>query len=457
MAEKVNIRFLGAAGTVTGSKFLLETPWMNILIDCGLFQGLKELRELNWKPFPFPPEKIDLVLLTHGHLDHTGYLPKLVKGGFTREILGTSPTLAIAEIILTDSAKIQQEDAKRANEENYSIHEPALPLYTEEDVEETVKLFKSVRTDEWMEVSEKVKFRFLRNGHILGATFIELDINSKIFVFSGDIGRNSDTLLEAPHKPGHADFLFMESTYGDRIHPEEDVDEILDSCITNTIENNGTLIIPSFAVERLQTLMYRIYLLYQKNKDLTIPVYIDSPMGNEVLKVFSSFMSWHKLNTEEFKKMKRFFRIITQYKDTWKVIDDPQPKVVIAGSGMVTGGRVLTYLRFHLKDPNTTILLVGFQAEGTRGRQLQEGVADVKIFGNYYEVKAVVKNINSLSAHADQHELLDWLVDLDNNPERIFLIHGEKKASDVLRVKIKDRYGWHAEIPHLGDTVTVEV
>ncbi|MCC8359013.1 MBL fold metallo-hydrolase RNA specificity domain-containing protein [Salinimicrobium sediminilitoris] len=457
MAEKVNIRFLGAAGTVTGSKFLLETPWMNILIDCGLFQGLKELRELNWKPFPFPPEKIDLVLLTHGHLDHTGYLPKLVKGGFSREILGTSPTLAIAEIILTDSAKIQQEDAKRANEEHFSIHEPALPLYTEEDVEETVKLFKSVRTDEWMEVSEKIKFRFLRNGHILGATFIELDINGKIFVFSGDIGRNSDTLLEAPHKPGHADFLFLESTYGDRIHPEEDVDEILDSCITKTIENNGTLIIPSFAVERLQTLMYRIYLLYQKNQNLTIPVYIDSPMGNEVLKVFSSFMSWHKLNTEEFKKMKRFFRIITQYKDTWKVIDDPQPKVVIAGSGMVTGGRVLTYLRFHLKDPNTTILLVGFQAEGTRGRQLQEGVADVKIFGNYYEVKAAVKNINSLSAHADQHELLDWLVDLDNNPDRIFLIHGEKKASDVLRVKIKDRYGWHAEIPHLGDTVTVEV
>lgn len=457
MPEKINIRFLGASGTVTGSKFLLETPWINILVDCGIFQGLKELRELNWKAFPFPPEKIDLILLTHGHLDHTGYLPRLVKEGFKNDILGTSPTLAIAEVILTDSAKIQQEDAERANQERYSIHEPALPLYNEKDVEQTIKLFKSVRTEEWIETSEKVKFRFRRNGHILGSTFIELEINGKHFVFSGDIGRRVDPLLEPPRKPGHADVLLLESTYGDRLHPKENVDEILISCITNTLANNGTLIIPSFAVERLQTLMYKIYLLFEQKNIPRIPVYIDSPMGNEVIKIFSRFMSWHKLDTEEFKKIKKFFKIITQYKDTWRVIEDPKPKVVIAGSGMVTGGRVLTYLRYYLEKPETTVLLVGYQAEGTRGRQLQEGVADIKIFGKYLEVKAAIRTINSLSAHADQTELLEWLSELDQKPERIFLIHGEKKASDVLRVKIKDRYGWLAQIPHLNDSVTIEV
>ncbi|UZH54701.1 MBL fold metallo-hydrolase [Salinimicrobium tongyeongense] len=457
MKNLVNIHFLGAAGTVTGSKFLLETPWMNILVDCGLFQGLKELREFNWKAFPFPPEKIDLILLTHGHLDHTGYLPKLVKEGFKNDILGTSPTLAIAEIILTDSARIQEEDARRANEEHYSVHQPALPLYDEKDVEQTIRLFKSVRTEEWIDISEKVKLRFRRNAHILGATFIELNLNGKIFVFSGDIGRKDDLLLEAPLQPQYADYLFLESTYGDRLHPQEDADSILASAINNTISRRGTLIIPGFAVERLQTLMYKIYSGYQKNKIPRIPVYIDSPMGNEVFKVFSRYMSWHKLNTEDFKKMKKFFRIITSYKDTWKTIEDPQPKVVIAGSGMVTGGRVLTYLRFYLEKPETTVLLVGFQAEGTKGRQLQEGVPDVKIFGKYYQVKAEIKTINSLSAHADQAGLLEWLSELQADPIRIFLVHGEKKAADVLRVKIKDQDAWHAEIPHLGETISLAV
>ncbi|WP_324721083.1 MBL fold metallo-hydrolase [Salinimicrobium sp. HB62] len=457
MSDNVKISFLGAAGTVTGSKFLLETPWLNILVDCGFFQGLKELRELNWKNISIPPEEIDLVLLTHGHLDHTGYLPRLVKEGFKNDILGTSPTLAIAEVILRDSAKIQEEDAKRANEESFSIHHPAFPLYTEEDVAATLKLFHSVKTDEWLEISEKVKIRFRRNGHIIGATFIELELNGKIFVFSGDIGREKDDLLESPAKPEHADFLFLESTYGDRIHPIEDVENILEQAITKCLLDDSTLIIPSFAVERLQTLMYRIYNLHKKQKFTLPPVYIDSPMGHEVIKIFSRFMSWHKLDHEEFKRMKDFFRIITNYKDTWKVIEDPRPKVVIAGSGMVTGGRVLAYLKSYLEKPETQILLVGFQAEGTRGRQLQEGVPDVKIHGKYYKVEAAVKTINSLSAHADQNELLDWIADLETAPQRIFLVHGEKKASDVLRVKIKDRYGWKADIPHLGETVSLRV
>lgn len=457
MKNELKIHFLGASGTVTGSKFLLEAFGTKILVDCGMFQGLKELRELNWQPFAFPPEKIDVVLLTHGHLDHTGSLPRLVKEGFIGKILGTSPTLAIAEIILTDSAKIQQEDAARANEEHFSIHEPAVPLYDEKDVEKTLQLFKTVKPEEWIEFNDRIKFRFRLNGHILGSTYIEMQIGSRTLVFSGDIGQEEDSLLRPPLKPDYADYLFLESTYGDRLHPEEDPDMIIKAAIETTIDRQGMLIIPSFAVERLQTLMYRIYKLRDKDLIPPIPLYIDSPMGNEVLNVFSRFMSWHKLSHEEFKKMKKCFRIITQYKDTWKTIEDPHPKVVIAGSGMVTGGRVLTYLRFFIENPSTQILLTGFQAEGTRGRQILEGLPEVKIFGKYYRVKAAVETINSLSAHADQKGLLNWIEDIKNTPERIFLIHGERKAADVLRVKIKDKYGWKAEIPHLGSVFTVEV
>ncbi len=457
MENTVKIHFMGAAGTVTGSKFLLEAFGKNILIDCGMFQGLKELRELNWSPFSFPPEKIDLVLLTHGHLDHTGALPNLVKRGFKGQILGTSPTLAIAEIILIDSAKIQEEDAERANEEHYSQHEPAMPLYDEKDVEQTLKLFTTVKPEEWHQVDEKIRFRLRPNGHILGSTYIELEIGKKLFVFSGDVGQEKDHLLNPPFKPERADYLFLESTYGDRLHPDEDTGLKIKTAIKKTLDRRGILIIPSFAVERLQSLMYEIYRLREKNLIPPIPLYIDSPMGNEVLNVFSRFMSWHKLSHEEFKRMKKSFRIITQYKDTWKTIEDPQPKVIIAGSGMVTGGRVLTYLRFFIENPSTTILLTGFQAEGTRGRQLLEGLSEVKIYGKYFNVKADVESINSLSAHADQQGLLNWVDTIKNVPGRVFLVHGEKKAADVLRVKLRDIYGWKAEIPHLGQEVVVPV
>ena len=455
MNKMLKLHFFGAAGTVTGSKFLLETPENNILIDCGLFQGLKELRELNWAPLAFAPAKIDLVLLTHGHLDHTGYLPRLVMQGFKGPIIGTAPTLAIAGIILSDSAKIQEEDADRANEEGSSIHEPALPLYTLEDAEKTMQLFQSRETDEWYTVSDHVKYRYRRNGHILGACFIEMDIFGKILVFSGDIGREEDYLLESPAKPEWADYLVMESTYGNRLHPEENLEQFFSEAIKQTLENQGTLIIPSFAVERLQTLMYQLWSLYDQNKIPHIPIFLDSPMGNEVLEVFERFPSWHKIPLPEMRALKKFFNIITSYKDTWKTIDDNRPKVVIAGSGMVTGGRVLTYLRYYLDKPETTVMLAGYQAEGTRGRQLLEGAQEIKIFGKYYPVKAGIKNMSSLSAHADQRGLLSWVSEIKNIPETVFLVHGEKTASDALRVKIKDTLGWHVQLPHLQETVEI--
>ncbi|MBE7639185.1 MBL fold metallo-hydrolase [Salegentibacter sp. BLCTC] len=457
MGENIKIHFLGAAGTVTGSKFLLETSELNILIDCGLFQGIKSLRELNWKDFPFNPTSIDIILLTHGHLDHTGYLPRLVKQGYRNQILGTPPTLGITEIILKDSAKIQEEDAERANNETYSKHQPALPLYTTPDAEKTINLFESINLNEWYQLSKNIKYRYQPNGHILGSSFIELDIFNKRFVFSGDIGRKKDLLLDPPNKPEKADYLFLESTYGDRLHPKDKSDEILTKAIKDTLSNKGSLIIPSFAVERLQGIMYKIYLLAREKKIPKIAIYIDSPMGNKILGLFYSFAEWHKLSTNEMKGMLSYFNIITSYRDTWKTIDEKHPKIVIAGSGMVTGGRVLTYLRYLIDKPQTTVLLVGYQAECTRGRQLENGAAEVKIFGKYCPVKAKILKVESLSAHADQEELLDWLSSIKNNPRKIFLTHGEPTALDSLRVKIKDLYNSELVIPNLYDITSLKL
>jgi metallo-beta-lactamase family protein len=451
MDNFIKVNFLGAAGVVTGSKFLIETSEKNILIDCGMFQGLKELRELNWVNLPVDVKAIDVVLLTHGHLDHVGYLPRLFKQGFRGKIIGTAPTLAIAKIILKDSAKIHEEEAEKANKEQYTKHNPALPFYTVKEAEDTVKLFHAENEDKWLQLSEHISYRFQYNGHIIGATFIELDINAKRLVFSGDIGRRNDYLLNNPKIPDWADYLFIESTYGNKLHPIEDVEEVLTNIINETIHKRGNLIIPSFAVERLQTLMYILWQLYKKRKIPNIPIFIDSPMGNNVLEVFKQFPEWHKLSTEEYYAMCNHVTIVQSYRETWETIDDPRSKIVIAGSGMVTGGRVLTYLKQLIDEPTTTVLLVGYQAEGTRGRQLQEGVHEIRFFGKYYPVNATIRNIESLSAHGDQNDLIHWMSSIKNIPECVYLIHGEPNALDAFRVKIEDEYGWQVRIPKLTD------
>ncbi|GGH01224.1 MBL fold hydrolase [Polaribacter pacificus] len=453
MNSIATIQFLGAAGVVTGSKTLISTEQQRVLIDCGMFQGLKELRELNWENLPVDVPSIDVVLLTHGHLDHVGYLPRLVLQGFKGKIIGTAPTLAIAEIILKDSAKIHEEEAKRANEEKYSKHHPALPFYTLEDVEKTLELFEVGLEDRWNSLSEELQYRMQSNGHILGSVFIELKIKERVLVFSGDIGRRNDLLLEDPKKPEWADFLFVESTYGNKLHEEEDVQNILTQLVKETIQNKGTLIIPSFAVERLQTVMFILWQLYKQNKIPNIPIFVDSPMGANVLDVFNQYHDWHKLSSEEYQAMCRHVNIVQSYKETWETIDDTRAKIVIAGSGMVTGGRVLTYLKQLVGQKNTTVLLVGYQAEGTRGRQLQEGAHEIRFYGRYYPVKATVKSIGSLSAHGDQKDLIDWMSSIKNIPEKVFLMHGEPNAIDAFRVKINDTYQWNVHIPKLNESL----
>ena len=455
--RKIKIHFLGASHTVTGSKFYLETPGLRLMIDCGMFQGLKELRELNWNPLPIDVSRIDVILLTHGHLDHTGYLPRLVKEGFKGKIIGTEPTLAIAAIILRDSARIHEEEAAKANEEGYSKHEQALPFYTLEEAERTIHLFQVKKLNEWIPLSANSKIKFNYNGHIIGATSISLELFGKTFLFSGDIGRKEDLLLFPPEKPLWADYIFLESTYGNRLHPAEDIDKMLIELVNKTIANRGNLIIPSFAVERLQSLMYRLWQLYKRNSIPGISIIVDSPMGTNVLSVFEQFPDWHRLPLKEYKAMCKHFHIVSSYKETWEIIDDQRPKIIIAGSGMVTGGRVLTYLKHFLDKPNTSILLVGYQAEGTRGRQLLEGAHELKLFGKYYSVKAVVAHLEGLSAHADQGELLDWLSAIKNVPEKVFLIHGEPTALDAFRVKLKDSYGWNIMIPKLYQVVEIPI
>lgn len=449
MKTNIKIHFLGAAGTVTGSKYLIDTGDRKILVDCGMFQGLKKLRLLNWNYLSVKAEDIDIVLLTHGHLDHTGYLPRLVKNGFKGSVLGTSPTLNIASIILRDSGKIQEEEAERANKEGYSTHSPAEAFYTIKDAEKAIEHFKDAKQDEWIPLYEGIKVRFQYNGHIIGATFIELDIHGKRFVFSGDIGRKEDLLMYPPKKPKKADVLFIESTYGDRIHPKDDIEEKLAEIVKSTVEKGGTLIIPSFAVERTQTLMYVLWQLRLKNVIPDIPMIMDSPMAANVLSVFHINEKWHKLSLEECSAMCKSFQVVEDFSETWEVIDNKAPKIVIAGSGMITGGRVLTYLQQYLDVPETGVLLVGYQAEGTRGRQLLEGSQELKIRGKYYPVKASIHNIQSLSAHADQNELLDWMSDIEKAPSYTFIVHGEAQAADNFRVKIKDYYGWDCEIPEL--------
>lgn len=451
---KITIQFLGAVGTVTGSKYHIKTDTKSIMIDCGMFQGLKKLRLMNWDKLPINVSGLDCVILTHGHLDHVGYLPKLIKSGFKGKIYGTEPTLEIAKLILEDSAKIQEEDAERANEMEFSKHKPAKPLYGLKDVKNTISYFEAKPLDTWIKLDNEISFRYRYNSHIIGATFIELKIGSKLFVFSGDIGRSNDLLMFPPAKPEKVDVLLIESTYGNRVHSTK-ADIQLTELINEVAKKGGTIIIPSFAVERTQMLMYYLWQLRKKGKIPNIPVFMDSPMGKNVLDIFHHNPSWHKLPINDCIEMCKDIKKVETIEETYKLIKQKGLRIIIAGSGMASGGRVLTYLQQYLGDPKATILLVGYQAEGTRGRQLLDGAKEIKLLGQFYKVKAGIKNIEGLSAHADQIGLLDWLSNIKKVPSKIFIVHGEAQSSDAFRVKLKDKYGWNAEIPTLNEIVKI--
>jgi len=451
----MKINFIGGAGTVTGSKTLIESNGKRILIDCGLFQGIKPLRELNWQPLPVLPSSIDCVLLTHGHLDHCGWLPRLVAEGFSGKIYCTGPTKQIAKLILLDSAKIQEEEAKLANQGHFSKHEIAEPLYTVAQAEKVLPLFRVIKNKETVALDAEISAVFTTAGHIIGACSISVAVEQKILVFSGDIGRDDDVLMFPPTKPKTADYIFLESTYGNRIHSKTDTSLELETYINNTILKGGTVIIPGFAVERAQSIMYLLWQLKNAGKIPDVPYILDTPMGISVLEIFAENSMWHKLSPEDCQEMSSMFSLISDYKDTIDALYDRRPKVVIAASGMISGGRVLSYLEHYIGLPETTVIISGFQAEGTRGRKLLEGAEEIKIHGKYYKVAAKILEIQGLSAHGDQSDLLNWLSGLENKPEKVFLVHGENQPADELRIKINERYGFDCGVPLMGQSIEI--
>jgi metallo-beta-lactamase family protein len=453
-AKKITtLKFLGGAGTVTGSKTLVQLNGKRILIDCGLFQGLKELRNMNWMDFAINPATIDAVILTHAHLDHCGYLPLLVKKGFTGSIHCTWPTMNLTEIILKDSAKIQEEDAERANKHGYSRHERALPLYEVKDVEACLPLFVGHELNEWVILNEFMKFEFLNSGHILGGAFVNLKVDDETIIFCGDIGRKEPMLLYPPKHIKEADYIIMESTYGDRNHEKsENVKAELLAIVNETIKNNGTLMIPSFAVERTQELMYLIYQLKQERKFPKIDVFLDSPMGINATKVFHQYHSWQKISSKEINEMYQDIIFINDILQSKALVADNKSKIVIAGSGMIEGGRILHYLNKHIEMPNDTLLFVGFQGEGTRGRSIVEGDSEIKFFGQFRKVLCNIRSISSLSSHADREEIMDWLRNFKKPPKTLFLNHGEPHQTEALRVKIQHELHWHVMVPKLAES-----
>jgi metallo-beta-lactamase family protein len=422
------------------------------MIDCGLFQGLKELRLKNREVLPFDAAKIHSVILTHGHLDHVGYLPLLIKQGFKGKIYATSPTIDIAKLILNDSARIQEEDAFRANKYGYSKHHPAMPLYTFSDAKNVFEHFVQINLNEWFEIYKGITFRFKYVGHIIGACFVELKIHNKVLVFSGDIGRSSDPIMKEPEKPEKADYLFIESTYGDRLHAQH-TEEKLAALINKLSHKNGTIIIPGFAVERAQLLMYYLWKLLREHKIPAYPVYMDSPMGTLVLEIFKKHLSWHNLTPDICTEICNHIKIIKRPEQTEALARNKIPKIIIASSGMASGGRVLTYFEHYLNDPDATIMLTGYQGEGTRGRDLLDGAKEIKMRGKWWKVRAEIVMAEGLSAHADQQELINWLSSLKAKPRQVFIIHSEKNTAQTFKQRLSEMYEFNSIIPVLNQTL----
>lgn len=437
--KAIYIQSLGAAETVTGSKHLLRTPDLTIMVDCGLYQGIKSVREKNWQPLPVKASAIDALIITHAHLDHCGYIPLLVKNGYRGKIYMSKPTRDLTELILRDSAKLQEEDARKANEHGYTKHSPAMPLYTIADVETSLRYFVPVDADKNYILSNQLNFRFSVAGHIPGACSLLINCYGKKIVFSGDIGRKHSELLPPPAHSDTADFVVMESTYGDRLHDKDDPADELAFLINDTIFRRGNILIPSFAVGRAQEIMHMLYRLKkQKRIPSAIPVFLDSPMAASASRALLKYPDWITLTEKECAQMFSGITINEDYTGTEKIIKQKGSKIILAASGMLTGGRVLEYLKHYLSDSKNTILIIGYQAEGTRGRALLNKTHEIKIHGQYFPALANVKEIGGLSAHADQTELISWLKNFKTQPSRVYLVHGEPCAQEALRVKIKD-------------------
>jgi metallo-beta-lactamase family protein len=450
-----SLTFLGAARTVTGSKYLLEVDGHRILIDCGLFQGLKELRLRNWSPLPIPPETIDAVVLTHAHIDHSGWLPRLAGQGFHGPIYCTGGTADLCKLVLPDAAHLQEEDARFANLRGFSKHSPALPLYTEEDAAKALSLFKPQPFNKTISIVNGIDVQFINAGHLLGSSYVFLrrsDMSGARILFGGDLGRYARPILPDPSPGLDADVLLVESTYGDRLHPPEDDGETLARIIKETIARRGKVIIPAFAIGRVEELLYWIFRLEDQGRLEKLPIYVDSPMALKGIEYYNTRTDELDKEIIAMRKLPRFTSI-NSAKDSKALVENDTPAVIIASSGMATGGRVVHHLFSGLPDPRNTVLFVGFQAAGTRGRQLQDGAQYVKIFGQHVPVHARIEKLEGMSSHADSGEIIRWLRTFPRAPKTTYLVHGEVVAQDALKVRITKELGWNVEIPNHGQKV----
>lgn len=443
----MKITFLGAVEEVTGSKYLIEDEGTKILVDCGLFQGEHELSKRNWEPFPIAPRSIDAIVLTHAHIDHTGYIPVLVKNGFMGKIYCSKATYALCSILLLDSAFLQEESAKRINKNKDSSHPAVVPLYTVSDAERALDSFHTVDFDTIVSFGTSLNVTIIASHHILGASFVVISNGKKTLTFSGDLGRPNQSIMKDPPYLTQTDFLVLESTYGDRLHTKDDPLKVLSEAIHTTVAKGGVLIIPAFAVDRTQMILYYLYQLQQKNAIPDIPIFLDSPMAIKVTELYCNFFSEHKLPPL---KCKNIFDVAqyTRTAEESKAIDHiDHPAIIIAGSGMADGGRVIFHLQRFVSDAKNTILFVGFQAKGTPGHALVNGAKEIKIHNKVHPVHAEIKKIDSLSAHADYNEILEWLSHFENSPKKVFVTHGELEAAQALKQKIEERFGWLVVIP----------
>ena len=447
----MKLTFLGATQTVTGSKYLLEHNQKKVLVDCGLFQGYKELRLRNWSKLPVDPATIDAVILTHAHIDHSGYIPLLVKNGFTGKIYCSRATFDLCKILLPDSGFLHEEDAKRANRYGYSRHHPAEPLYTEKQARESLKQFSTIEFGQPLIIDDDLSFTLSRSGHILGAAAISVMFGNRTLVFSGDLGRQNDPIMAPPAKLQHADYLVIESTYGDRLHENNSIDDIIAEVINSTIKKSGAILIPSFAVGRAQTVLYYIHKLKKEGKIPNIPVYLDSPMAISATSLMCRHKHEHRLTKEHCEHISDS-AIYTRTSEESKTIDSSRPCIIISASGMATGGRVLHHLKKLVSNQKNTILFAGFQAGGTRGDRLVRGEQTIKIHGELFPVKARIENLDGMSAHADYAEILAWLENFQQPPGKVFITHGEAEASAALKDKIEKQFGWNATIPQYQQT-----
>jgi len=447
-----SLTFLGAAGTVTGSKYLLDLGTHRILIDCGLFQGLKELRNRNWQPLPIAPAAIDALILTHAHLDHCGYLPRLVAGGFRGRVFCTPGTKDLCSLVLPDSAKIQEEDAREANQQGYSRHHPALPLYTAADAARALTILQPVGYDRPVPVAPGVEVEFLQAGHLLGSAYARVRLaDGKTILFGGDLGRYGRPVLPDPSPVESADVLLVESTYGDRLHPEDDDGAQLAAIVNDTFSRGGKLIVPAFAIGRVEEIIFWLKRLEEANRVPILPVYVDSPMAARALQFYNERLD--ELDTD-LKPAARGVSVfatqrmttVASVQQSIEVVQSRKPAIVIASSGMATGGRVLHHLAATLPSAKNTVLFVGFQAAGTRGRHLVDGAAQVRMKGRDIPVAAKIIKIDSMSAHADAGEILRWLSGFSRPPSMTYLVHGEKVALDALSARIRQERQWPTHV-----------